>query len=104
MTFKICMEHRVLEYFKVCSNDGPELALTYFTARSNLIPYAFVWEKGKIMDFSETIAVYDIKVGRFSLPNEYMNSYEYQRSRSFIELRPRSLRFNIFNFVLLRNR
>ena len=75
MTLKICMQHRVLEYFQVCSNDDPELTLTYFTARSNLIPYAFVWEKGKIMDFSETIVVYDIKVGRFSLLNEYMNHY-----------------------------
>ena len=61
------------------SNDDPELTLAYFTARSNLIRYAFVWEKGKIMDFSETIVVYDIKVGRFSLLNEYMNHYEYQR-------------------------
>ena len=34
------------------------------------------------MDFSETTVVYDIKVGRFSLLNEYMNHYEYQRSRS----------------------
>ena len=73
-------------------------------ARSNLIPYAFVWKKGKIMDFSETIVVYDIKVGGFSLLNEYMNHYEYQRSGSFNELRPRSLRFNVFNLLLLRNR
>ena len=36
--------------------------LTYFTARPTLVPYAFVWEKGKTMDFSETIIVYDIKV------------------------------------------
>ena len=71
-------------YFQVYSNDEPELTLTYFTARSNLIPYAFVWEKGKIMDFSETIVVYDIKVGRFSLLNEYMDHYEYQKSGSFI--------------------
>ena len=104
MTLKVGMQHWVLQYFQVCSNDDPELTLTYFTARSNLIPYAFVWEKGKIMDFSETIVVYDIKVGRFSLLNEYMNHYEYQRSRSFTELRPRSLRFNIFNLLLLRNR
>ena len=48
------------------------------------------------MDFSETIVVYDIKVGRLSLLNEYMNHYEYQRSRSFVELCPRSLRFIIF--------
>ena len=101
MTLKVCMQHWVLEYSQVCSNDDHELTLTYFTARSNLIPYAFDWEKGQIMDFSETIVVHDIKVGRFSLLNKYMNHYEYQRSRSFIELRPRSLRFNIFYLVLL---
>ena len=50
------------------------------------------------MDFSEIIVVYDIKFDRFTLLNEYTNSYEYQRSRSFIDLRPRSLRFNISNF------
>ena len=55
MNLKVSMQHRVLEYFQICSNDDPELTLTYFTARSNLIPYAFVWEKGKIMDFSETM-------------------------------------------------
>ena len=81
MTLKVCMQYRVLEYFQVYSNDEPELTLTYLTARSHLIPYAFVLEKGKIMDFSESIVVYDIKVGRFSLLNEYMNHYEYQRSR-----------------------
>ena len=45
-----------------CSNDDPGLTLTYFKARSNLVPYAFVWEKGKTMDFSETIVVYDLKL------------------------------------------
>ena len=63
MTLKLGLQYRVLEYYQVCSNDDSELTLAYFTARSNLIPYAFVWEKGKTMDFSETIAVYDIKVG-----------------------------------------
>ena len=67
MTLKVGMQHRVLEYFQIYSNDDPELTLTYFMARSNLIPYAFVWEKCKIMDFSETIVVCDIKVSRFSL-------------------------------------
>ena len=38
------------------------LTLTYFTAKSNLVPYAFVWEKCKTMDFSETILVCDHKV------------------------------------------
>ena len=40
----------------------PGLTLTYFRARSNLVPYAFVWQKGKTMDFSETIVVYDLKL------------------------------------------
>ena len=55
MILKLSMQHRVGEFYQVCSNDDPGLTLTYFTARSNLVPYAFVWEKGKIMDFSETI-------------------------------------------------
>ena len=38
--------------------------------------------------FSETIVVYDIKVGRCSQLNEYMKLYKYQRSRSFIDLSP----------------
>ena len=32
-------------------NDDPGWTLTCFTARSNLVPYGFVWEKGKTMDF-----------------------------------------------------
>ena len=38
--------------------------------------------------FSETIVVYDIKVGRCSQLYEYMNLYENQMSRSFIDLGP----------------
>ena len=53
-------------FYQVCSNDDPELTLTYLTARLNLVPYAFVWGKGKTMDFSEIIVVYDVKVGRCS--------------------------------------
>ena len=64
MTLKLGMQHRVLKYmyYQVCSNDDPELTLTHFTARSNLVPYAFVWENGKTMDFSETIVVYHLKL------------------------------------------
>ena len=36
--------------------------MTYFTARSNLIPYASVLEKGKAIDVSETIVVHDLKL------------------------------------------
>ena len=42
--------------------------------------------KGLTMDFSEAFVVYDIKVGRCSQLNEYMNFYEYQRSRSCINI------------------
>ena len=62
MTLNLSMHHRVLEYHQVCSNDEPRLTMTYFTARLNLVPYAFVWEKGKTMDFSETVVVYDLKL------------------------------------------
>ena len=62
MTLNLGVHNRVLEYYQVCSNDDPWLTLTYFTARSNLVPYAFVWEKGKTMDVSETIVVYDLKL------------------------------------------
>ena len=62
MTLKLGMHHPVLKYYQVCSNDDPGLTLTYFTARSNLVPYAFIWGKGKTMDFSETIVVYDLKL------------------------------------------
>ena len=62
MALKLGMQHLVLEYYQVSSNDDPGLTLTYFTARSNLVPYDFVWEKGKTVDFSETIVVYDWKL------------------------------------------
>ena len=75
------MQHQVLEYYQICSNYDPGLLLIYFTARSNLIPYAFVWEKVRTMDVLETIVIYDIKVDRC----EYMKLYEYQRSKSFID-------------------
>ena len=78
-------------------NGGPRLTLTYFTAWSDLVHYAFVLEKRKTMDFSETIVVYDIKVCRCSQLNEYMKPYEYQRLRSFIDLGP-NLWFNVLYF------
>ena len=66
MTLKLGRHHWVLKYYQICSNDDPELTLTNFPARSNLVPYAFLWEKVKTMNFSETIVVCDTKVGRYS--------------------------------------
>ena len=63
------------------------MTVTYFTARSNLVTYAY-GKKVKQWTFSETIVVYDINVGRYNQLNKYMKIYEYQRSRSFIDLDP----------------
>ena len=62
MTLKLGMQHWVLKFYQLFSNDDPGMTLNYFTARSNLVPYAFVLEKGKIVDFSETIVVSDLKL------------------------------------------
>ena len=48
--------------YKVCSNDDPELTMTFFKARSNLPPNAFVWENAKTLDVIETIEVSELKV------------------------------------------
>ena len=53
------------------------------------------------MHISETIVFYNVKVGRCSKLNKYMNVYEYQRSRPFIDLGPMSLRFTFSNFFSL---
>ena len=45
-------------------NYDHELTLTYFTLRSKLVAESFVWEKVKIIYFSETIVAYDLNVGR----------------------------------------
>ena len=61
MNLKVGMQHWVLKYYQVWSSDYLGMTLTYFTARLNLVPYAFVSEKGKTMYFSETVVVHDIK-------------------------------------------
>ena len=44
----------------------PWVDLDLFYRKVKFGPYVFLWEKGKTMDFSETIVVNDIKVGRCS--------------------------------------
>ena len=46
-------------------------------ARSNLVTYAFLWEKVKTVDFSETIAACDLKDGRYRQIIEIMKVCEY---------------------------
>ena len=64
-----------------------------------MVSYAFVSEKGKTFDFSETIVVCYVTIGRCSYLNDCMILYEYQWSRSIIHLGPRSLKFHIAKFL-----
>ena len=73
---KLGMLHRGLQPIIVCSNDDPRVTLTCFTARSYLVT-AFLWEKMKTVDFSETIAACDLKVGRYRQLIEIMKVCEY---------------------------
>ena len=59
------------------SNIDPGVTLTYFTARSILVTKAFLREKVKTVDFSETIAASDLKVGRCRQLIEFMKVCEY---------------------------
>ena len=95
MTLKADMQHRVLEYYQVCSND--DSGLTYFMAMSNFLPHAFVREEGKTIKFSETIVVYNIKVGRCSQLNEYLKLMSIKgcdHSLTSVQIS----QINIFNF------
>ena len=51
--------------------------MTYFTARSTLVTYPFLWEKVKTVDFSEPIAACDLKVDRCRQLIEIMKVCEY---------------------------
>ena len=76
------IQHRTLKYYQVCSNDDPRLTFDLFMQRSNLVPYAFIWE-----------TVYKVKVDMNCKLNEYLKICMCLRSRSFFDLGPRSLRF-----------
>ena len=47
----------------------------------------------KTMDFSETIAASDMKIGRSRHLIEFMKVCEYSRSRPFLDLDPRSFTY-----------
>ena len=104
MFLKLCIRHRVLEYYKVCSNNAPGLTFTYFTARSNLILYAFVQEKNKTMYFSETIILYDIKVGRCSQLKWVHKALGVPKVKVIHWAWSNAIRFNILKLLFLNNR
>ena len=57
--------------------------MTYFTARSNLVTSAFLYEKVKTVDFSETFAASDLKGSGSRQLIDFMKVCEYKRSMSF---------------------
>ena len=62
MTLKLGMHHRVHEYYQVFSNDDPvdfDIFLRQGQIWSLMLLYG---KKGKTVDFSETIVVYDLKL------------------------------------------
>ena len=72
MTLKLDMQHKGLGLYQVCANDDPWLILTCFTATSNLVTWAFVWEKRANSGFCEAIVAYDIKVDIYNQLNELL--------------------------------
>ena len=45
MTLKLGIQHWVLKYFQIYSNDDPGLTLIIFMTESNLFPNASAWVK-----------------------------------------------------------
>ena len=74
---KLGMLHLGLHPVIVYSNDDPGVTLNDFMARSNLVTYAFLWEKVKSVDHSETISGSHLKVCRSRKLIEFMKVCEY---------------------------
>ena len=49
MILKLGMKHQAMELYNVYINHDPWTSLTYFTARSTYVSYAFEW--GKLLNF-----------------------------------------------------
>ena len=93
MILKLRIQYWGLKLYRVYIKDNPWLPLTYLTARSNLVTWAFLWEKVKTVNFSETIESCDHKVCMYRQLIEFMKVCEYWRSRSFHYLGPRPVTF-----------
>ena len=96
MTLKLDMQHKGLRLYQVCSNDDLWLTLTYFTARSNSVTWAFVWGKKASSGFFWSYCS-PWHQSWYSQSAKWF-LYKYQHSRSFIDLCPGFLIFSIFIF------
>ena len=73
---KLGMKHQRFKFIIFCSNNNPEVTLTYFKARSNFATSAFICEKVTMMDTLESIASYDLEFGLLCKLNYKMKGYE----------------------------
>ena len=71
MNLKCDMQHRVLEYYQVCSNDD-WVDLDLFYGKVKFCPLRFCMGRWLNNAFSETSVVCDINNGRCSKLNECM--------------------------------
>ena len=76
MILKLGMQYLGLKLYKIYLNGDPGLTLT-FLRQCQIWKQAFLWEKVKTVDFSETIAVCDLKVGRCRQVIDLMKVCEY---------------------------
>ena len=86
------MWHRGLQPIIVCSNDDPGVtqSLDLFYGKVKFGNLGFSIGKSENSGFSETIAASDLKDSRSRHLIKYMKVCEYLRSRSFLDLGPRS--------------
>ena len=71
---------------KLATNYQSDKMFLLTSARSNLVPYTFVWEKGKTMDFSETIVIYDLKLATDHVLNHEKNCIKSDFKEIFLKL------------------
>ena len=91
ITLKLCMYSSTTKFVQMCWT-WPILW------EGQTVLYAFVWEKVKTMDYSETIVVYDIKVGRCCQLHKYMKLLV-PMVKAIDWPWSKSLRFNIFKLL-----
>ena len=96
MSFKLGIKHWRLKPYKVYTNDDPGLILTFFAARSNLLPNAFVWKNRLYRNYwNQWIESWYLQCVVYYKVSTW--KHKYQRSRSLFDLCPKSLRYVLSN-------
>ena len=99
MTLKLGMQHSLLQYYQVKWWPWVHLDLSY--SKVKFCPSCFCM--GKCLNCIFLRNYWSLlEVGTYCQRNEYTTIYDNLRSRSFIDLCPRPLRFNIFKLFFLK--